>query len=46
MTEFLQWFDGFMYGLVIGIIARPAFVVLTKIIQEVKIAKQQWRKPR
>lgn len=44
MTEFLFGLEWFIYGFVAGWVANPAWQLLTKIIEEAKIASQEWKK--
>ena len=44
MTEFLFGLEWFFYGFVCGFLATPACKCLTKIWQELKLARQQWPK--
>jgi len=44
MKEFLLAFDWFIYGFVAGLLTPVLVPFLTKLIKEVKIARQQWHK--
>ena len=44
--NFLEKLDIFLYGFVLGWFANPIWKILTKIVEEAKLAKDEWRKPR
>ena len=46
MTEFINALGPFIYGFVLGWFANPIWKILTKIVEEAKLAKDEWRKPR
>lgn len=46
MTDFLHSVGIFVYGFGLGYFALPIWKLLTKIWEEAKIAKQEWRNPR
>lgn len=45
MSALLDWITPFIYGFIAGWIANPFWRLLTKIVNEAKIAKQEWRNP-
>jgi hypothetical protein len=46
MIEFWHAVEWFIYGLIVGYFALPVWNLLTKIVQEVKLAKDEWRNPK
>ena len=44
MTDVLLKLEWFIIGFGCGLVAIPFSLFLTRLIEEVKIAKQQWRK--
>ena len=44
MNEFLNALGWFVYGFMLGWIANPLWRLLTKIVQEAKIARNEWHK--
>jgi hypothetical protein len=46
MTDFWHAIEWFVYGAVVGYFAHPIYHLLTRIVQEAKIAKDEWRNPR
>jgi len=41
----MEWFEPFVYGLVIGYVWNPIWHIGKKIVSEAKKAKQEWRNP-
>lgn len=46
MTEFWLSTEWFIYGFVAGFVARPAWAVIKKIVQEARLARDEWSRPR
>jgi hypothetical protein len=46
MTDFWHALEWFIYGFVVGWFANPIWRLLTRIVEEAKIAKDEWRNPR
>lgn len=43
MTDFFHALEWFIYGFVVGYVANPLWRILTRIVEEAKIAKDEWR---
>jgi hypothetical protein len=46
MIEFWHAIEWFAYGAIVGYFAQPIYNLLTKIVEEAKIAKTEWRNPK
>jgi hypothetical protein len=46
MTDFWHAIEWLIYGFVVGWFANPIYRLLTRIVEEAKIAKDQWRNPK
>jgi len=46
MMEFWHAVEWFVYGAVVGYFAHPVWHLLTRIVEEAKIAKTEWRNPK
>jgi len=46
MIEFWHAVEWFVYGAVVGYFAHPIWHLLTRIVEEAKIAKTEWRNPK
>ena len=46
MTEFWTALEWFFYGYAAGILTPPIRKILTKFIEEVKLARQEWGNPK
>ena len=44
MEKFTFGLEWFIYGFAVGWVANPAWKILTRIVEEAKIARQQWHK--
>jgi len=44
MTEFKFGLEWFLYGFIAGYFAHPLWILLTKIVQEAKLARDEWHK--
>jgi hypothetical protein len=44
MADFFLGLEWFVYGAISGVLARPTWYILTTIVKEAKIAKNEWRK--
>jgi hypothetical protein len=46
MIEFWHAVEWFVYGTIVGYFAHPIWQLLTRIVEEAKIAKTEWRNPK
>jgi hypothetical protein len=46
MTDFWHAIEWFVYGAIVGYFAHPIWHLLTRIVEEAKLAKDEWRNPK
>jgi hypothetical protein len=46
VIDFWHAVEWFAYGAIVGYFAHPIWQLLTKIVEEAKLAKDEWRNPK